>query len=93
MPSLPRSPVFCIFFFFLQVCLVEATALTSFTDATCTRSWRALDAVNGYPDGLCKPLNLTAGQSFQIQRLDEGCAGTCAAFVKCCLYWGISDGR
>ncbi|KAF2626560.1 hypothetical protein BU25DRAFT_459262 [Macroventuria anomochaeta] len=53
-----------------------ASDITSFTDAKCTRSWRALDTVNGYPDGLCKPLNVTKGQSFQIQELDQGCAVT-----------------
>jgi len=34
-----------------------------------------MDTVNGYPDGMCKPLNVTTGQSFQIQGLDPGCAG------------------
>jgi hypothetical protein len=55
--------------------IVAASDITSFTDAKCTRSWRALDTVNGYPDGLCKPLNVTRGQSFQVQELDRGCAG------------------
>lgn len=64
---------FCLFAHRLTTVL--ASDITSFTDAKCTRSWRALDTVNGYPDGLCKPLNVTAGQSFQIQGLDQGCAG------------------
>ena len=54
-----------------------ASDITTFTDEKCMRSWRALDTVNGYPDGLCKPLNVTEGQSFQIQKLDPGCAGVC----------------
>lgn len=54
---------------------VLASDITSFTDEKCIRSWRGLDTVNGYPDGLCKPLNMTKGQSFQIQELDAGCAG------------------
>jgi hypothetical protein len=54
---------------------VTASDITAFTDAKCTRSWRALDTTNGYPEGLCKPLNVTAGQSFQIQKLDYGCSG------------------
>jgi len=57
------------------VTVVYTSDITSFTDAKCTRSWRALDTVNGYPDGLCKPLNVTRGQSFQVQELDRGCAG------------------
>lgn len=57
------------------VVIALASDVTLFTDQTCTRSWRALDAVNGYPDGLCKPLNVTNGRSFQIQKLDPGCAG------------------
>lgn len=71
------SPSPRLFVFFLLQCIaaVLASDITSFTDAKCTRSWRALDAVNGYPDGLCKPLNVTSGQSFQIQELDPGCAG------------------
>ena len=71
------SPSLRLFVFFLLQLFagVLASDITSFTDAKCTRSWRALDAVNGYPDGLCKPLNVTGGQSFQIQELDLGCAG------------------
>lgn len=53
----------------------SASDITSFTDARCMHSWHAVDTVNGYPDGLCKPLNVTRGQSFQIQKLDSGCAG------------------
>lgn len=53
----------------------RASDLTAFTDAACAQSWRALDTTNGYPDGLCKPLNVTVGQSFQIQKLDIGCSG------------------
>lgn len=64
-----------VFFLLRLFAGVLASDITSFTDAKCTRSWRALDAVNGYPDGLCKPLNVTGGQSFQIQELDPGCAG------------------
>lgn len=62
--------------FFLLFAFSLASDITSFTDKDCMRSWRALDTVNGYPDGLCKPLNVTRGQSFQIQELDQGCAGT-----------------
>ncbi|KAH6638771.1 hypothetical protein C7974DRAFT_121287 [Boeremia exigua] len=62
-------------FFFLSA-TTSASDITSFTDTKCTRSWRALDAVNGYPEGMCKPLNVTTGQSFQIQELDRGCAVT-----------------
>lgn len=62
-----------LFLSFLTI--VSASDITSFTDAKCTRSWRSMDTVNGYPDGMCKPLNVTTGQSFQIQRLDPGCAG------------------
>lgn len=66
---------------FFLCCMLQLTAkvlasdITSFTDSKCTRSWRALDTVNGYPEGLCKTLNVTSGQSFQIQELDPGCAG------------------
>ena len=69
------SPRMFVFFLLQWIAAVLASDITSFTDAKCTRSWRALDTVNGYPDGLCKPLNLTSGQSFQIQELDPGCAG------------------
>ncbi|KAF1928217.1 uncharacterized protein M421DRAFT_5285 [Didymella exigua CBS 183.55] len=62
--------------FLLLVAVVLASEITSFTDAKCTRSWRALNTVNGYPDGLCKPLNVAQGQSFQVQELDRGCAVT-----------------
>ena len=63
------------------VATTSASDITSFTDAKCTRSWHPLDTVNGYPDGLCKPLNVTNGQSFQIQELDPGCAGM-STFVE-----------
>ncbi len=59
--------------------VVSASDITVFTDARCTRSWRSLDTVNGYPDGMCKPLNVAKGQSFQIQKLDRGCAGATSA--------------
>jgi hypothetical protein len=59
--------------------ITVASDITTFTDVKCSRSWRALDTTNGYPDGLCKPLNVTARQSFQIQKLDEGCVGECIA--------------
>jgi hypothetical protein len=59
----------------ILVIFVVASDITSFTDTKCTRSWREIDTVNGYPDGLCKPLNVTQGQTFQIQELDRGCAG------------------
>ncbi|KAJ4988583.1 hypothetical protein SVAN01_05874 [Stagonosporopsis vannaccii] len=64
------------FLFSFLLAIVSASDITSFTDAKCTRSWRSMDTVNGYPDGMCKPLNITAGQSFQIQELDPGCAVT-----------------
>jgi hypothetical protein len=72
MSKLTISHILCL------ACLltvVFATDITVFTDDKCRRSWRALDAVNGYPDGLCKPLNVTESQSFQIQELDLGCVG------------------
>lgn len=68
-----------LFFMLVAVC---ASDITSFTDAKCTRSWRSVDTVNGYPDGLCKPLNVTAGQSFQVQQLDPGCAGMVSMVVR-----------
>jgi hypothetical protein len=83
--SMASSRSFCWVLVLLSL-LAGATAsdVTTFTDAKCTRSWRALDATNGYPDGLCKPLNVTTGQSFQIQKLDHGCIGECTTRL-CCM--------
>jgi hypothetical protein len=82
--SMASSRSFCWVLVLLSL-LAGATAsdVTTFTDAKCTRSWRALDATNGYPDGLCKPLNVTTGQSFQIQKLDHGCIGECTTRLYC----------
>ncbi|KZM26756.1 hypothetical protein ST47_g2103 [Ascochyta rabiei] len=71
-----RATLTSIVLFLSLVATIIASDITTFTDAKCTRSWRALDTVNGYPDGLCKPLNVTMGQSFQIQGLDPGCTVT-----------------
>lgn len=74
-PFLPLRSLLLLFFSSLLFRAVVASAVTAYADSGCVRSWRALDAVNGYPDGLCKPLNVTVGQSFQVQELDAGCAG------------------
>jgi hypothetical protein len=88
------SPRLFVFLLLQLFAAVLASDITSFTDAKCTRSWRALDAVNGYPDGLCKPLNLMGGQSFQIQELDPGCAGEGLLVLRICCdydaeYWQL----
>ena len=50
--------------------------ITSFTDGKCKTSFNNLDVVNGYPEGVCTPLKITGKlQTFQIAKLDPGCAG------------------
>ena len=65
---------------FISACIVGTlgSVIVTFTDGECKKSFNDLDTVNGYPDGLCKPLGITGKlAAFQISELDPGCKGTC----------------
>ena len=54
--------------------------IVTFSDDKCQKSFNTLDTVNGYPDGLCEPLEITGSlNAFQIAELDPGCVGAFAA--------------
>ncbi|KAF1969647.1 hypothetical protein BU23DRAFT_652348 [Bimuria novae-zelandiae CBS 107.79] len=64
---------------FLLVCICGSLGsdIVSFTDDECRKSFNSLDTINGYPDGMCRPLKITGKlETFQIAKLDPGCAVT-----------------
>lgn len=70
------------FVLYSLVCLLACisgslgTDIVTFTDEKCRQSFKALDAVNGYPDGMCEPLEIIGKvETFQVAKLDEGCVG------------------
>lgn len=72
------------FVLYSLVCLLACipsslgTDIVTFTDDKCRTSFNNLDTVNGYPDGLCEPLEIIGKlETFQIAKLDEGCVGMC----------------
>jgi hypothetical protein len=82
------STLYTIFTFVSLLSVVASSAITTYTDGTCQKSFNNLnDVVNGYPDGVCTALNITSNlQAFQIARLDPGCAGAQRfPSLICCL--------
>ncbi|KAF2646545.1 hypothetical protein P280DRAFT_387981 [Massarina eburnea CBS 473.64] len=55
---------------------VLGSDITTYTDVECMKSFSNLRAVNGYPDGVCTPLELSKPETFQLAKLDDGCAVT-----------------
>lgn len=72
------STLYAIFVVFTLFSVALSSDITTYTDGKCTKSFNNLDAVNGYPDGVCTPLNLS-DKTFQIAKLDPGCAGKYAS--------------
>lgn len=63
--------------------LAVGSAITTYTDSTCQKSFNNLNVVNGYPDGVCTQLNILGNlQAFQIAKLDDGCAGPSFATMR-----------
>ncbi|PVH93400.1 hypothetical protein DM02DRAFT_634593 [Periconia macrospinosa] len=79
MSVLHRCVVALLSFSLLFVSTVLASDITTYADGNCQRSFTNLNVVNGYPDGVCTPLQLSptgSPSSFQIAKLDPGCAVT-----------------
>jgi hypothetical protein len=70
---------FCaVSFAFTVFSTVLSTDITTYSDGACQKSFDNLRTVNGYPDGVCTSLEVSANGSpktFQLARLDSGCAG------------------
>jgi hypothetical protein len=70
------SAFYVVFGLFSLFAVINSSAITTYTDATCKKSFNNLDVINGYPDGVCTPTKIVGGlHAFQIAKLDPGCAG------------------